>query len=86
MTLEHMVPEQDVMEDLLYESIESKWDNEQLPNLIEVIKEARSQFNLGLLEAMNVSKSMFRNRRSDLEIMGYEFSLGTDPTPPKYEG
>jgi len=77
--------EQKTMEDLLYESIEHKWGSAQLPDMIDMIKDARTHFGLGLVDANNLVKRMLEKHRADLETMGYNYSTRI-PAPPKYQG
>ena len=58
---------------ILYEHVEDSWANERpLPNKVELIKLAWSEFSIGLLEGKRLVGVMEETYKDDLREMGYK--------------
>ncbi len=57
---------------ILYEHVEDSWANERpLPNKVELIKLAWSEFSIGLLEGKRLVERMEETYKDNLREMGY---------------
>jgi len=57
---------------ILYDEVALAWSvNRDIPNKIALTKMARSNYSIGLLEAMNLVGEMEKKYENDLKEMGY---------------
>jgi hypothetical protein len=75
----------EAMQLLLVDSIAAKWGKEQLPDSVQLIREASEQFNLELKVAQLVVKGMLDFDRKTLLAMGY-YDTRFGLQPPVYKG
>ena len=68
------IPDEDleVAINILYDEIALAWSvNRDIPNKIALAKMARSNYSIGLFEAMNLVREMEKKYEGDLKEMSY---------------